>query len=151
MDRFHQSFRGEVHITSLRRQTLTIVGMCWLSNMFTGESKADTRSTSRLRKEQLKNGQLRDEVSVAVARATGMSRTTGRTIVWTSHQVALWDEMHSVAGDALISREEICSVKQSQNFKDIRGRITNIFRNFSNTFNAIDRKFKMKRKEELEF
>ena len=41
----------------------------------------------------------------------------------TSHQVTLLDDMNSVAGDALESREEICSVKQAHNSKDIKCRI----------------------------
>ena len=42
MDRFHQSLPGEVHITSQRKRTLTIIGLFWQNNMFTGRSKAET-------------------------------------------------------------------------------------------------------------
>ena len=43
MDRVHQSLPGDVHATSQRKQTLTILGTCWQGNMFTGKNKADTR------------------------------------------------------------------------------------------------------------
>ena len=43
MDRVHQSLPGDVHATSQRKQTLTILGTYWQGNMFTGKNKADTR------------------------------------------------------------------------------------------------------------
>ena len=42
MDRFGQSLLGGMHETSQRKQTLTTVGVYWLSNMFTGRRRADT-------------------------------------------------------------------------------------------------------------
>ena len=42
MDRFHQSLPGEVHTSSHRKQTLTILGRDWKSSMFTYGSKAET-------------------------------------------------------------------------------------------------------------
>ena len=57
VDRFHQSIPGAAYVTSQRKQTLTIIGIQWQSNMFTGRSKADTLWTSNKQasKEQLKN------------------------------------------------------------------------------------------------
>ena len=42
---------------------------------------------------------------------------------WTSHQMILLNEMTSVAGDVLEKPEEVCSLKQRQNFKGIKGKV----------------------------
>ena len=72
MDRFRQSLPGEVHVTSKRKHTLTVIGTNWPSNIFTGRSKADTLWTSNRQasKEQLKNmsTQLQTEISGAEMR-----------------------------------------------------------------------------------
>ena len=78
MNRFHQSLLGELHVTSQRKQTLTIMEIYWQLNMFTGRSKAETLGTSKMQtsKEQPKNmiKQLVMKIHVAVAQATEMSR-----------------------------------------------------------------------------
>ena len=56
---------------------------------------------------------------------------------WTYHRVTLLDEMNSVACDALWkTRQEVCSVKQRQNFKSINGKVTIICKSISKAFDA---------------
>ena len=70
------------------------------------------------------------------------SRAKSRTIL-TFHHATLLDEMNSVAGDALETERKSCS-EEVLKFKDIKGRIKNIFEITSKTFNTICQKLKMK-------
>ena len=61
---------------------------------------------------------------------------------WTSHQVTLLKEMNSVAGDALENQRRIvCSLKQRQTFKGIKGQVASICKNIRRVFDAISQKF----------
>ena len=81
MDHFIQSSMEECRNFTEEANACTC-WQCWLSNMFTGESKAETVwiSNKLASKEQLKNmsRQLADEVHVAVCN-NECSRTTSRT------------------------------------------------------------------------
>ena len=68
------------------------------------------------------------------------------------HQVTFLKEMNSVAGDALEKpgkREEVCPMKQRQNFTGIKGKITNICQNVSRVFDASCQKLNKKSKSKF--
>ena len=113
-----QNFTKEAHM----------FGICRKSNMFTRESRAEML------------GIFNKPPSNAVVRATEMSRAE----MWermgalrTYHQVTLLNEINSAACDALWrTRQEVCSVKQRQNFKSINGKVTIICKSISKAFDA---------------
>ena len=80
--------------------------------------------------------QARGEVLVAVAQAMEMSRVEMRDVMG-----ALENRISSQA-KRWKTREEVCSEKQVQNFKDIKCRVMNFFKNTSKTFNTMCQKFK---------
>ena len=64
---------------------------------------------------------------------------------WTSHQVTFLDDMNSVAATHWTTRE-VCSMKQRQNFKGIKGQVTSIGKNIRRMFGATRKMFNKKSK-----
>ena len=81
----------------------------------------------------------RDEFHVVSARDTEMSRAEVLARMGalerraeqslTSHQVMSLDEMNGVAATHRKTSEEICSVRQMRNLKDIKGKVMDIIQN----------------------
>ena len=120
MERLHRMLSGEAHEASQRKQTHTIFRnilaeqhVYWLEQ---GRNALNFQQADFERAAQEYEQAARDEVHVAVAQATEMSRAEMRKRkakkTWTSHQVMLLSEVNR-AGDAMEkTRDEDCSVKQ---------------------------------------
>ena len=122
MDRFRQSHPEEGHVTSQRKQTLTVFFFFNIlaEQLFYGQKQGTHALNFKTAgfgwAAQEYNQAARDEVHVAVAQVAEMSRAKMRTVMgalanqseqtWTYHPVMLSDEMNSVAGDALEKPEK---------------------------------------------
>ena len=133
MDRFRQSFPGDVHVTPKRKQPLTMIGKCFTyAYIFIyiyilaqrhvhcqeqGRNALNSQQAGCERAAQDFEEAARDEVHVAVAQATEVSGKEMREMMgaldnpaeqnWISHQVSLRDKTNSVAGDSGKTRRSL--------------------------------------------
>ena len=98
MDQLHQIFNGEVHKTSQRKQTLTIIGICWQSNL--REQGRNALNRPQVGFERAARGEVRDTDTARaemLARMGALEQLAEQS--WTPHHFTPLDEMNSVAGD----------------------------------------------------
>ena len=138
----------EKHTTSQRRQMLTIFWIYWQGNMFAGRSKAETRWTSN---RQASIDELKNMGKELVMKFTLQLHKLPKCLerkceqAWVPSKIKpsilglliklrYWMRWRVSQATRWKTREEVCSVKQRQNFKDIKGKVTSICKIISRVF-----------------